>query len=126
LEALAKLREPPLITAFCALEVCYFLSLKATPAAEAAFVRSLVDGTFRLVEFTTTDLNRTAELIEQYTDLPLGAADGDREKPWDGSGGDVERLTWAGESGVPAGEVAGEVVVEDAGADLQEQVGAAG
>lgn len=75
LAALAELRERPLITAFCALEVCYFLSLRATPAAEAAFVRSLADGTFRLVDFTASDLLRTAELIEQYGDLPLGAAD---------------------------------------------------
>jgi hypothetical protein len=35
-------------------------------------------------------------------------------------------LGWAGECEVPADEVGGEVVVEDAGADLQEQVGAAG
>ncbi len=42
------------------------------------------------------------------------------------SGSGVERLVRVGESGVPAGEVPGEVVVEDAGADLQEQVGAAG
>ena len=64
------------------------------------------------------------ELFRFFTLAPADVRD--REKPWDGSGGDVERLTWAGESGVPAGEVAGEVVVEDAGADLQEQVGAAG
>jgi len=31
-----------------------------------------------------------------------------------------------GEAGVPAAEVAGEVVVEDPGADLEQQVGAAG
>jgi predicted nucleic acid-binding protein len=35
-------------------EVCYFLNTRATPAAEASFLRSL---------------------IEQYADLPLGAAD---------------------------------------------------
>ena len=75
LAALSGLREPPLISPFCALEVCYFLALKATPAAEAAFVRSLAAGTFRLLDLTTADLERTAQLVEQYADLPLGAAD---------------------------------------------------
>lgn len=75
LAALSEIRQPLLITPFCALEVCYFLSIKATPAAEAAFVRSLAGGTFRLLDLTTVDLERTAELIETYADLPLGAAD---------------------------------------------------
>jgi hypothetical protein len=42
------------------------------------------------------------------------------------SGSAVHSLGWAGESGVPAGEVADQVVVEDSGPDLQEQVGTAG
>ena len=76
LGALSELRGPGLlITPFCALEVCYFLSLKASARAEAAFVRSLADGTFQLTEITREDLERIADLIETYADLGLGAAD---------------------------------------------------
>lgn len=75
LDALANLREPPLISPFVVTEVCYFLSTRATSAAEAAFLRSLVVGTFQLVDLTLADLERAAELVEQYADLPLGAAD---------------------------------------------------
>src|SRR5664279_5750812 len=55
-------------------------------------------------------------------DQPMRGRAGDREKPWEGLGGgcrllDVGRAV--GESGVPAVEVIGELVVEDAGADLE-------
>lgn len=49
--------------------------MKAGAAAEASFIHSLADGTFTLVEITREDLERIAELIETYADLPLGAAD---------------------------------------------------
>ncbi len=39
LAALTSLREPPIISAFVAAEVCYFLATRTTPATEAAFVR---------------------------------------------------------------------------------------
>jgi hypothetical protein len=57
------------------MEVCYFLSTRATPAAEAAFPRSVAVGTFNLVTLGTDDLQQSAELVERYADLPLGAAD---------------------------------------------------
>ena len=66
-----SLRNSPFVVG----EVCYFLNTRATPAAEASFLRSVVAGTFRLVEPASADLERTAALIEQYADLPLGAAD---------------------------------------------------
>ena len=75
LAALSTLREPPLITPLIVMEVCYFLSTRATPAAEAAFLRSVAVGTFNLVTLSTDDLQRSAELVERYADLPLGAAD---------------------------------------------------
>lgn len=55
--------------------MCYFLSTRATPAAEAAFLRSVAVGTFNLVTLDADDLQRSAELVERYGDLPLGAAD---------------------------------------------------
>lgn len=75
LAALSTLREPPLITALVVMEVCYFLSTRASPAAEAAFLRSVAIGSFALVTLTSEDLHRCAELVERYANLPLGAAD---------------------------------------------------
>jgi predicted nucleic acid-binding protein len=75
LEALGSLREPPLITPLVLIEVSYFLSTRATPAAEAAFLRSVALGSFDLVSLTANDLERTAELVERHASLPLGAAD---------------------------------------------------
>lgn len=72
LAALSALREPALISPFVATEVCYFLSTRATPVAEAAFLRSLVAGTFVLAELSAVDLDRTAELVEQYASPPGG------------------------------------------------------
>jgi len=43
--------------------------------AEGAFLRSLASGELRLAELTEADLMRMAELVEQYSNLPLGAAD---------------------------------------------------
>ncbi|WP_028935642.1 type II toxin-antitoxin system VapC family toxin [Pseudonocardia spinosispora] len=75
LEALTSLSEAPLITPFVVMEVCYFLSTRASAAAEASFLRSLDSGTFRLVDLASSDLRRMADLIEKYASLPLGAAD---------------------------------------------------
>lgn len=75
LAALSALHEPPVITPLVVMEVCYFLSTRASPAAEAAFLRSVAIGSFELVALTTEDLERSAELIERYANLPLGAAD---------------------------------------------------
>lgn len=75
LRALDELRDPPLITPLVAMEVCYFLSTRATPSAEASFLRSIAVGTFELVTLTNEDLKRTADLVERYANLPLGAAD---------------------------------------------------
>ena len=75
LAALSAVREPPLITPLVVMEVCYFLSTRATPAAEAAFLRSVAVGTFDLVTMEPDDLQRSAELVERYANLPLGAAD---------------------------------------------------
>lgn len=75
LAALSNLHEPPFITPLVVMEICYFLSTRATAAAEAAFLRSIAVGSFNLVTLTNDDLERSAELIETYANLPLGAAD---------------------------------------------------
>jgi uncharacterized protein len=56
LAALGNLLERALITPPVAMEVCYFLSTRATAAAEAAFLRSIAVGSFDLVTLTKDDL----------------------------------------------------------------------
>lgn len=74
LDALTGLSSVPLMTVPCITEVCYFLASRASAAAEASFLRSL--GTvFEVVDLKPADIDRMAELVETYDDLPLGAAD---------------------------------------------------
>jgi predicted nucleic acid-binding protein len=75
LAALSSLREPPLITPLVVTEVCYFLTTRASAAAEGAFLRSVAVGSFTLVTLTPDDLERCAQLVERYSNLPLDAAD---------------------------------------------------
>ncbi|MGI5156262.1 type II toxin-antitoxin system VapC family toxin [Microbispora sp. CA-102843] len=72
---LKKANRPLLVPSFVAAESCYMLGRLGGPKAEAAFVRLLESGWFRLVDLTESDLARIAVLVERYHDLPLGAAD---------------------------------------------------
>ena len=55
-------------------EVCYLLSRYLGPSAEATFLRAFPDE-LTLVEVTPGDLRRSADLVEQYSDLCLGMVD---------------------------------------------------
>lgn len=55
-------------------EVGYLLGVKVDARTEAFFLRALADRDF-IVELTTADYTRMAELVEQYYDLPLGTSD---------------------------------------------------
>ncbi|GAB3811877.1 PIN domain-containing protein [Kribbella italica] len=77
-ELFASLRmnkERLVITPFVVTEVCYLLARQGGAKPEAAFVRSLVAGDFTVVPSTLDGLERTADLIGQYADLPLGMVD---------------------------------------------------
>ena len=74
-----------------------------------------------------------SHLIDAYRIYRSSRMSGDRPKPWEINCSSVRgaalrrdfgRLAVIGEAGIPAGEVGGQVVVEDPGADLQEQMGA--
>jgi len=67
-----------------------------------------------------TRLHRSPEGLTQ------AAADKESGTNWGRSRGRRLSIGGVGELGVPAVEVVGELVVEDTGADLQQQVGAAG
>lgn len=56
-------------------EVGYLLGREATVDVESSFLRSLADGSFKPVELTTADYSRMADLVDQYSDLPLGTTD---------------------------------------------------
>jgi predicted nucleic acid-binding protein len=56
-------------------EVCYWLNAHGGPEVEAAFLDSVVEGTFQLVELTTDDVERMAGLVRQFSSFPLGGTD---------------------------------------------------
>jgi predicted nucleic acid-binding protein len=56
-------------------EVGYMLEAKVGTFAEAAFLESVADGSFELVDLTQSDAARIAELVTRYDDLPLGTTD---------------------------------------------------
>ncbi|MDR0626795.1 MAG: PIN domain-containing protein [Bifidobacteriaceae bacterium] len=56
-------------------EVGYLLCRQGGPAIEAAFLRSLAQPGMRVLDLIPSDLERMAELVEQYRDFPLGTAD---------------------------------------------------
>lgn len=55
--------------------MCYLAQTRVGAHAEAAFLRSLARDELTLAPVTRSDLNRMADLVEQYADFPLGAAD---------------------------------------------------
>ena len=56
-------------------EVCYLLAQGAQAPVEGAFLRSLVSGRLNVEHVSDADLERAAQLVEQYADLGLGAVD---------------------------------------------------
>jgi len=56
-------------------EVCYWLNAHGGPEVEAAFLDSVAEGTFQLVELTTDDVERMAGLVRQFSSFPLGGTD---------------------------------------------------
>lgn len=56
-------------------ETGYMLATLAGPSHEAAFIRSLAAGDFKVVDLLRADYERIAEIIDQYADFRLGHAD---------------------------------------------------
>ena len=63
------------ITPYVVAEVAYLVQKFAGPSAEIQFMEALRDGTFHQEELTEADLDRIVELMRQFEDFPLGAAD---------------------------------------------------
>jgi uncharacterized protein len=64
-----------LIPATVTAEVGYLLAREAGPRVESLFLRSLAEGDFAAVDLTAADYARMAELVDTYSDLPLGTTD---------------------------------------------------
>lgn len=67
--------RPLLVPGTVVAEVGYLLAREAGGRVESLFLRAMADGDFRLIDLTTDDLRRSAELVETYDDLPLSTTD---------------------------------------------------
>lgn len=67
--------EALLVPALVVTEVCYLLEREAGPRVEAAFLESISEGDFTVVDLESGDYARAGELVIKYADLPLGAVD---------------------------------------------------
>ena len=56
-------------------EIGYLLQSRVGPQAEVTFFKSFGDDGFQIAELEDHDIQRTAELVETYVDLPLGIVD---------------------------------------------------
>jgi predicted nucleic acid-binding protein len=72
---LERLPGPLLIPATVATEVCLMLERRRGTYAELAFLSDVRAGRYTLIESLSVDLDRVAELVEKYDDLPLGTVD---------------------------------------------------
>ena len=67
---------PLIVPATIVAEVCYMITrYRFGPAAEAAFLRSFAAGDLVVGNLTEDDFERMAQLVEQYSDFPLGGSD---------------------------------------------------
>jgi uncharacterized protein len=67
--------EALVIPSLVVTEVCYLIAREAGPRVETGFVRSLAAGDFAFMELNSADLDRAADLMATYADLPLGVVD---------------------------------------------------
>lgn len=72
---LERLPGPLLVPATVATEVCMLLERRCGTHAELAFLADVRLGHFTLVESLSADLDRVAELVAKYDNLPLGTVD---------------------------------------------------
>jgi len=73
--ALERAEPPLLVSGLVIAEVSYHLVRAGGPGAEAPFLRSFNEGFLTLIDVDDVDLLRAADLVEQYADLGLDAAD---------------------------------------------------
>ena len=72
---LAEARGLLIVPAMVVAEATFMIERAGGAAAEARFLRSLRSPRYIIEAPTPEDLERAAELVEQYADLPLGGTD---------------------------------------------------
>ena len=75
LDLLSQALRPLVVPALVVTEVAYFLGDRIGQEAEQAFAGALRDGELVVEPVEPSDWIRIAELLEQYSDLPLGFVD---------------------------------------------------
>ncbi|WP_433557293.1 type II toxin-antitoxin system VapC family toxin [Pseudonocardia xinjiangensis] len=75
LSGLHLARRPILVPAPVVAEVGYLLGRAGGASVEAAFLQSIVQRTFTIVDLELADYARMAELVKTYGDFPLGTTD---------------------------------------------------
>jgi hypothetical protein len=68
-------REPVVVPVSVIPEVTYLLQTRIGPEAEIAFVRAIARGDFTTEPVEPEDIDRAAEVMQQYSDFPLGFVD---------------------------------------------------
>lgn len=66
---------PLLVPATVFTEVCLLPERRRGTRAELAFLGDVRSGLFTLLDTASADLDRIAELVDRYRDLPLGTVD---------------------------------------------------
>jgi predicted nucleic acid-binding protein len=66
---------PLLIPTTVFTEVCMLAERRRGTKAELAFLSDVRSGLFTMLETASIDLDRISELVETYSDLPLGTVD---------------------------------------------------
>ncbi|WP_308103066.1 MULTISPECIES: PIN domain-containing protein [unclassified Nocardia] len=56
-------------------EAAILLERRCGTTAESAFLRDVAEGTYTVIDTTSEDLERICELVDKYSDLPLGTVD---------------------------------------------------
>jgi uncharacterized protein len=75
LRLLRRAEGPLLVPSPVLGEIGYLLQSRVGPHAEATFLKSFSSDGFHIAELKEHDIRRMAELVETYTDVPLGMVD---------------------------------------------------
>lgn len=74
-ELLTNAPGPLLVPAPVFAEAAILLERRCGPAAELAFLRDVAEDAFTVVDTSAEDLDRIRQLVDKYSDLPLGTVD---------------------------------------------------
>ena len=74
-ELLDQASGPLLVPHLIVAEVAYLLATRIGPHAEIAFAHSIAAGELTVEPVLDSEWGRIADLVDQYSDLPLGMAD---------------------------------------------------